>query len=163
MRENEKDSINYYFLSEQEFYNRIVKGDFLETSRFNNWNYGTCRSSLSTELPNIGVFNPEGIYSLKQEKDIDLYVYRIKCSDKERLLRQLNREIEPNVDEIVRRYKTDKKDFAIFDAESDYRVINNETKTDLTNGVLYLRTLPFKSRSYPDLVAADKWATTNKK
>ena len=58
MRENEKDGINYYFLSEQEFYNRIVKGDFLETSRFNNWNYGTCRSSLSTELPNIGVFNP---------------------------------------------------------------------------------------------------------
>ena len=115
------------------------------------------------ELPNIGVFNPEGIQSLKQEKDIDLYVYRIKCSDKERLLRQLNREIKPNVDEIIRRYKTDKKDFSVFDAEGDYQIIDNETKTDLANGVLYLRTLPFKPRNYSDLTAAHKWATVNKK
>ena len=163
MRENEKDGVNYYFLSEQEFYNRIAKDDFLEVSRFNNWNYGTCRSSLSTELPNIGVFNPEGIRSLKQEKDIDLYVYRIMCSDKERLLRQLNREIEPNVDEIVRRYETDKKDFAVFDAEGDYRIIDNETETDLTNGVLYLRSLLFKPRDYPGLTAAHRWAAANKK
>lgn len=163
MRENEKDGINYYFLSEQEFYNRIEKDDFLEVSRFNNWNYGTSRSSLSTKLPNIGVFNPEGIRSLKQEKDIDLYVYRIECSNKERLLRQLNREIEPNVDEIIRRYETDKKDFAVFDAEGDYRIIDNETETDLTNGILYLRSLPFKPKNYPGLVTAHRWAMTNKK
>ena len=35
----------------------------------------------------------------------------VKCSDKERVLRQLNREEHPDVDEIIRRYSTDKVDF----------------------------------------------------
>ena len=45
---------------------------------------------------------------------VDLYVVLIQASDKVRLLRSLNREVNPNVDEIVRRYTTDKKDFEEF-------------------------------------------------
>lgn len=139
MRENEKDGVNYYFLSEQEFYNKIAENDFLEVSKFNNWNYGTCRSSLSTDKPNIGVFNPEGIRSLSEEKDINLYVYRIKCSDKIRLLRQLTREENPNVDEIIRRYRTDKDDFICL----DYPEIRNEEELDLIRAAQFIGELPF--------------------
>ena len=60
---------------------------------------------------------------------IDVIVFRINCSDKTRLLRQLNREENPNVDEIIRRYKTDKEDF--YDLEFSYKEVKNENKEDL--------------------------------
>ena len=56
-------------------------------------------------------------------------MYRVICSDKTRLLRQLNREDHPNVDEIVRRYKTDKDDF--YDLEFEYTELQNEINLDL--------------------------------
>ena len=44
-------------------------------------------------------------------EDINLKIVYVKASDKTRLLRQLNREEEPNVHEIVRRFYTDEADF----------------------------------------------------
>jgi len=101
----------------------------LEYTGFNGWFYGTSLDSLSAEKINIGVFNPAGIRSLSQNPEIDLKVFRVKCSDKHRLLRQLNREKNPNVDEIVRRYYADKADFS--ELEFEYEEINNEGPSDL--------------------------------
>lgn len=86
----------------------------LEYTEFNGWHYGTMKYGLSAEKVNVGVFNPAGIYSLIENQDIDLYIFRIYADDKERLLRQLNREEHPNVSEIVRRYQADEKDFSDF-------------------------------------------------
>lgn len=113
-REGEIDGKNYYFLTDGLFAELVSAGKMLEYSEFNNWHYGTMIDALSTEQPNIGVFNPDGIYSMLAYPEIDLTVVRICTSDKERLLRQLNREEHPNVDEIIRRYSTDKKDFQKF-------------------------------------------------
>ena len=101
----------------------------LEATNFNDWFYGTSYDSLRSEIPNIGVFNPDGIRALQGRNDIDLTVFRITCLDKIRLLRQLNREDNPNVDEIVRRYKTDKEDF--FDLEFSYIEVENNDEEDL--------------------------------
>jgi hypothetical protein len=43
----------------------------------------------------------------------------VDASDKTRMLRCLNREKNPNVDEIVRRYQTDKRDLKEYFAETD--------------------------------------------
>jgi hypothetical protein len=61
--------------------------------------------------------------------DLDVTVFKIVCSDKTRLLRQLNREADPNVKEIIRRYKADEEDF--FDLEFNYCEIENEDEEDL--------------------------------
>ena len=45
------------------------------------------------------------------------------------MLRQLNREEYPNVDEIVRRYKTDKEDFSKLNFY--YTEIENEDEEDM--------------------------------
>ena len=66
--------------------------------------------ALDKNKINIGVFNPEGIKNL-QRNDINLIVYRIVAPAKTRLLRQLNREENPDVDEIIRRFHTDNLDF----------------------------------------------------
>ena len=101
----------------------------LEASCFNDWFYGTGYESLRSDCVNIGVFNPEGIDSLMAHKNIELVVYYVTAKNKTRLLRQLNREENPNVDEIIRRYKADKDDFA--DLDFHYNEIVNEDRKDM--------------------------------
>lgn len=106
-REYETEGVDYHFLSEKEF----AAARFLETASFNGWHYGTRYEDLDPDRINIGVFNPTGLKSLAAHDDIDLTIVYIKASDKTRLLRQLNREDNPNVKEIIRRFNTDEADF----------------------------------------------------
>lgn len=134
-REGEKEGINYYYLTEQEFKEKEKQGEMLETSYFNNWFYGTPCSSLDKDKINIGVFNPDGIKSMRSksiEEGILYRIFYITTSSKMRLLRQLNREENPNVEEIIRRYNADEKDFKNLDF--NYTVIENENYDDLIAG-----------------------------
>ncbi len=106
-RDYEKEGVDYHFLSEKEF----AAARFLETASFNGWHYGTRYEDLDPDRINIGVFNPTGLKSLAAQEDINLTIVYVKASDKTRLLRQLNREEEPNVAEIIRRFGTDETDF----------------------------------------------------
>lgn len=126
MREGEAHGVNYYYLTEEEFLSKQM----LEVTYFNNWYYGASYDTLSTDRPNIGVFNPEGVRALYSNPDVDLTLFKIICSDKTRLLRQLNREQHPNVDEIIRRYGADKADFQNLEIDY-YTEIENEDEEDL--------------------------------
>lgn len=128
-REGEINGKNYYFLTEEEFNNSIM----FESTCFNNWYYGTPESSLSQDKINIGVFNIQGIYQLRKSPEVSLLVYRLKCKDKTRLIRQLNREENPNVNEIIRRYGKDKEDFHIDNLQFLHFDLSLETKEDLEN------------------------------
>lgn len=128
-REGEKDGINYHFISGEEFAEKLLAGEMLEAACFNDWFYGTGFGSLRSDCVNMGVFNPEGIDSLMAHKNIELVVYYVTAKDKTRLLRQLNREENPNVDEIIRRYKTDKEDF--YDLDFHYNELVNEDRKDM--------------------------------
>ena len=106
-RDYEIEGKDYHFLSYEEF----AAARLLETTSFNGWHYGTRYEDLDPDRTNIGVFNPTGLKSLAAHSDIDLEIVYVKASDKTRLLRQLNREEEPNVHEIIRRFGTDEVDF----------------------------------------------------
>lgn len=128
-REGEINGKNYFFLTYNEFAEKVLNMEMLEACQFRDWFYGTCFDSLDSNLINIGIFNPSGIYALLEYSNIDLIVYYIKANDKERLMRQLNREENPDIEEIFRRYKTDKKDFKFLDF--DYTLINNNNEEEL--------------------------------
>ncbi len=136
MRENEKNGQDYHFLSHEDFIQKVLNGDMLEATEFNGWHYGTTKSSLIDGI-NIGVFNPEGYDCLTQFpiNDICIIGFYIKCNDKERLLRQLNREQNPNVKEIIRRYNTDEADFFELDRGNLPLVycLNNDTKNQFNH------------------------------
>ena len=108
IRDYEHEGVDYHFLTEKEF----ADSHFLETASFNGWHYGTRYEDLDPTRTNIGVFNPTGLKSLAAQNDIiDLEIIYIKASTKTRLLRQLHREEDPNVYEIIRRFNTDEADF----------------------------------------------------
>lgn len=124
MREGEVNGVNYFYYTRQEFEDKYFNGEMLESCVFNNWFYGTSYDSVKKDCINIGVFNPEGIKSLIRRKDCNLCVFWIRTDDKTRLLRQLNREEHPDVEEIIRRYSTDKKDFFDLENELPISIIN---------------------------------------
>jgi len=112
-RDYEENHKDYHFLTEEEFSQAIINNEMLEAKIFNNWCYGTRFTDLNKDKINIGVYNPEGVYDLATNNDIDLCIFYILATDKTRMLRQLNREKDPDVHEIVRRFGTDEADFDI--------------------------------------------------
>lgn len=133
MRDNEKDGVDYHFYTVDQFTEEVLNDKMLEASCFNNWFYGTPIKSLVKNKVNIGVYNPEGIESLMLHGNIELYVFLIEASDKIRLIRQLEREINPDIEEVFRRYKTDRADFA--DLPFHHNVLENEYIDDLDHAV----------------------------
>ena len=129
IREGEQEGINYHYVSNEEFSQLVLENKMLEATVFNSWGYGTAINSLNENKINIGVFNPAGIESLMKDSRINLKVFYIEASDKERLIRQLSRESDPNIEEIFRRFKADEIDFSDL-SDFNYTTINNEIKKD---------------------------------
>ena len=129
IREGEVNGVDYHYINRLEFIAAEDEDEFLESTCFNGWYYGTRKKDLREDKINIGVFNPTGVRTLQKRKDITLVTYRLTCSSKQRLLRQLNREEHPNVDEIVRRYSTDNFDFANLN-DIEYISLPNEKWED---------------------------------
>lgn len=110
-RDYEVDGKDYHFITFEQFEEDILNHQMLEAQIFNNWGYGTRIQDLRSDKINIGVYTPSGVYDLSEDKNIDLCVVYIIADDKTRLLRQLNREDKPDVQEIVRRFGADEGDF----------------------------------------------------
>lgn len=125
-REDELDGVDYYFLSNEEFLYKVEHNLMLEYTCFNGWYYGTEKDKLSSTLINVGVFNPSGIASLKKHQDINLHIVYVKAKDEVRLKRQIERENNPNMSEIVRRFNADGIDFSDFE-EEDCEIIVDTT------------------------------------
>lgn len=133
-RDYEINGTHYYFLTNEEFAQKVVNGDMLEATYFNDWHYGTMKSDLIDGI-NVGVWNPEGYDCLREtvkfDKDVKLMAYYIQCEDKTRLLRSLNREKHPYVHEIIRRFQADEEDFEWLDNDDEIEILWNEKDSDM--------------------------------
>lgn len=125
-REGEAHGVNYFYYTVDQMEEKILAEEMLECTVFNGWIYGTSYESLRTDCINIGVFNPSGIDSLLMRTDIDVQVIWVCAEAKTRLLRQLNRELDPNVDEIIRRYYADEEDFDGFEYFPHVKIWNGD-------------------------------------
>ena len=128
-REHEKDGVDYHFLTKEQFTDKILSGEMLEATVFNDWCYGTSLDNLTSNKVNIGVFNPEGVGLLRGRPNINLKLIYVEARDKDRLMRQLNRENDPDIHEIIRRYSADEMDFSeeeIQYLEPDCFITNND-------------------------------------
>lgn len=127
-REYEQNWVDYHFISDEESQKYLDNGDYLEYAEFRGWRYGTLKNSIRSDKINVGVFNITGVkqlLNLPWDEYTIIPIY-ITCSDKTRLLRQLNREVEPDCEEICRRFKTDKEDFTRKNINFHHFIIENE-------------------------------------
>ena len=91
-REGEVHGIDYFYYTPEQFGDMVLHDEMLECTVFNDWFYGTSYDSIRSDCVNIGVFNPTGVESLLDRDDCEVLIFWIKCNDKTRLMRQLNRE-----------------------------------------------------------------------
>jgi guanylate kinase len=86
-REGEVEGVNYFYLTPEQFGDKVLHDEMLEATCFNDWFYGTSYESLRSDVVNIGVFNPAGIESLLGRRDVTVHVFYVTASPKNRLLR----------------------------------------------------------------------------
>ena len=127
MREGEVNGQDYFFLTNEEFAQKVLDLSMLEATEFRGWYYGTSIDQLDPDKINVGVFNIAGIEALLEDNRLDIFPVWIYADDKIRLLRALNREEKPDCAEICRRFQTDEKDFAEMDF-MPYFIWNNNHK-----------------------------------
>lgn len=124
-REGEVEGVNYYYLTEKEFMERLADDRMLEATEFRKWYYGTSIEALNQEKINIGVFNPAGVRILMSLSNVAVLPIYVTADDKTRILRQLNREENPDVKEIIRRFSTDENDFTDVEYDTEPIVVRN--------------------------------------
>ena len=110
-RENEIDGIDYYFVSKDEFMKLYLENKIMSWFTFNDWFYGLGVDSFSKNKLNVGVLNIRQIEGMLESPEIITLPIWIQAHDKTRLLRSINREKDPDYEEICRRFLADKKDF----------------------------------------------------
>lgn len=109
-REKEIDGVSYLFKKKKD----ILRDDnFLWPIDYNNWIYAIAKESIKNDKINVGIFNLYWMKKLFEDNDehFDLMAIEISASDKDRLMRSLRREKNPDCDEICRRFLADKQDF----------------------------------------------------
>ena len=128
-RSYEVEGKDYHFVTDGEFLEKLLANEMVECAEFNHWFYGTLEQDLSTEGINIGTFTPIALEALATHPNIAIKLFYIDVPDRVRLLRQLSRDEDVDVNEVVRRYKTDQEDFADI-SDFIYTTLPNETEED---------------------------------
>ena len=107
----EEEGVDYNFLTETEFHNKINNDNYLEYSCFNGWFYGTDKTAILQDSINVGVFNLDGISSLAAYQDkFEIVCVYLRCGLIQRLIRSYEREHKFKI-EYVRRAHADYCDF----------------------------------------------------
>ena len=116
-REGEQEGVDYFFLSDEQFAEKVLNGSMLEATSFREWFYGTSLDQLDKNKINIGVFNVAGIECILEDSRLEVIPVWVYASGKTRLFRSLQRESDPDCAEICRRYMADDNDFNDIDFE----------------------------------------------
>ena len=112
-RPNEKDGVDYYFISQSDFREKIKADFFVEwkvyQSAFGDWYYGTAFEDLKRD--SILILTPTGIRDLARNTRCVFRTVLIDAPKEVRLQRLIDRGDEYT--EALRRLEHDEKDFEI--------------------------------------------------
>ena len=157
-RPSEKDGIDYYFLSKQEFEDRIKKGEFLEYAVVHGNYYGTPKKEVEAELKEgydlLLVIDVQGMRQVKKNKKEVVTIFLLPPSIDE--LRKRMEKRGDSEEDIKRRIETAKKEIPAW-KEYDFVVINDKiqkAKENIKHIILSQRLKT--SRFDPDVIKDSK-------
>lgn len=126
-RINEENGVNYYFVTKQEFEEKIKNNDFIEYATYNNNYYGTPKSKIETNINNnidvIAEIEVKGAKKIKELYKDCILIYILPPSLNELELRLKNRNTEDaiTIQNRINIAKEEIKQINIY----DYFVIND--------------------------------------
>lgn len=116
MRDGEKDGVDYYFLSDEDF--DTIKDGFVEHSTYRGWRYGC---DISTKYLNnknsVVILTPKGMRKLKKLYQLypkDTFTVYLNVDRGSRLIKMVQRG-----DDIEEAYRRNLSDVGMFDGVED--------------------------------------------
>ena len=139
-REGEKNGVNYYFISEEEFMQRIAKEDFFEYNQYGTGKYyGTPKSTVMDYLKRgydvILEIDVNGYKQIKKQYPESLGIFIMPPNKRELYNRLKNRATEDE-ETIKIRLETAKKEMKSKNIY-DYVVVNENDKAKETMNKIY--------------------------
>ena len=126
-REGQVEGIHYYFLPEEEFKNKIAKGDFLEWACVHGNYYGTPKSAVEEMLENgknvILEIDVQGAVKIKENCKDGVFIFILPPSMEE-LKNRLTKRGTETPEEILRRFNTAYEEIKYID-KYNYGVVND--------------------------------------
>lgn len=127
-REGEEHGINYFFISKEEFEDKIKSDDFLEYAEYNGYYYGTPKDKINDYLNNgidvILVIEVQGALKIKHKVPEAVFIFIMPPSMKDLIIRLKKRGTETN-DKIIERFKKAYKEINEI-SKYNYVVVNDE-------------------------------------
>ncbi|GBD87565.1 guanylate kinase [bacterium BMS3Abin03] len=130
-RANEKDGVDYYFISEQEFLEKIKKNEFVEWEKFYDYYYGTYKSFIDRNLnagkPVLLEIDVKGALAIKKIYPDSYLIFIMPPSYEElvKRLRERNTETEEDFKKRIERAKMELSEKDKFDYIIQNKDLNN--------------------------------------
>lgn len=127
-RANEKDGIDYHFVSDEKF-NELLKEDyFVEHADYRGWHYGTAKNDCTDSNDCVAVLTPSGFRALKRlgVNVVSIYLHVDRRSLMMNILKRGD-----DIDEAYRRNLSDVGQFDGIAAEVDYVIDNSNYKMNV--------------------------------
>lgn len=121
-REGERDGVDYFFVTEEEF-DALQKNDgFVETTLYNNHHYGSSKSQVEDDK--VLIVDPNGLSAYKRLRNPSVVAFFLDTTEETRKTRMIERKDKP--EDINRRLENDRKVFASNEVSGcDYFIVND--------------------------------------
>lgn len=128
-REGEKDGREYYFVTKEEFMQRVEEGKFLEYAQvYNDYYYGTPKDKIQEQLDEgkdvILEIDIEGALQVKEKIEEGVFIFLVPPSMKELKKRLMGRQTETK-EKVLERLKKAYQEINAF-PKYNYIIINDE-------------------------------------
>ncbi|HEY7752083.1 MAG TPA: guanylate kinase [Ignavibacteriaceae bacterium] len=140
-RETEKDGVEYHFITEQQFKEKIKKNEFIEWEKFYDYYYGTFKSVIDENIHEgksvLFEVDVKGALSLKKIYPESHLIYLMPPSFDELVKRLRERNTESETD-FIKRVERAKMELSVKD-KFDYLVVNKDLNTAIeeTSELIY--------------------------
>jgi guanylate kinase len=127
-RSNETNGVDYYFITDSEFEQKIKNGEFIEWERFYDYYYGTLKSEVDNNLPAgrsvLFEIDVKGAISLKKIYKDSVLIFIDPPSFDELVKRLKRRKTETEID-LQKRIDRAKMELS-FKPKFDYIFVNDD-------------------------------------
>ena len=153
-RTNEKNGVEYYFVSHEEFEKMIENNELLEYAKYNNNYYGTPRKFVEEKLEAgksvLLEIEYQGAFQIKKQFPDAILIFIVPPSAK--ILHQRLKDRGTETDEQIR----NRLKVALIEgkaaSEYDYIVVNDDLETSVQNIVKITKDVYNKSEDFTELI-----------
>ncbi len=153
-RENEKDGVNYYFISNEEFEQKIKEDAFLEYAGYCNHYYGTLLSEVDDYLEKgtdvILEIEVQGAMKVMQKRPEAVSVFVMPPSIKE--LRRRLKKRGTETDEVIEKRISEATSEIAQAGKYDYIIVNNVLEDAVDDFCAVMRAERLKSEFSDDII-----------